>query len=133
MTNDTHPIVMVVEDDQDIREALVEMLEENEYRPIGVANGREAIDVLRAVPDKPCLILLDLMMPVMDGREFRELQLKDAKLGAIPVVVLSAHADLKSATEGMEAQVALKKPVAIDSLLEVVQRYCAQPGASVSK
>lgn len=119
----TQPIVMVIEDDQDIRESLLEVLEQNEYSPIGVSNGREAIDVLRAVPDKPCVILLDLMMPVMDGREFRELQLKDQALGAIPIVVLSAHADLKKATEGMHPAEALKKPVAVDSLLEIVQRY----------
>ncbi len=124
MSDNPNNIVMVVEDDQDIRESLLEVLEENEYQPIGVSNGREAIDVLKAVPDKPKVILLDLMMPVMDGREFRELQLADRELGAIPIVVLSAHGDLKKATEGMRADLTLKKPVAVDSLLEIVQRYC---------
>jgi CheY-like chemotaxis protein len=124
MTDAAHNIVMVVEDDQDIRESLLEVLEENEYHPIGVSNGREAFDVLKAVPEKPCVILLDLMMPVMDGREFRELQLADRELGGIPVIVLSAHPDLRKATEGMAADVALKKPVQVDSLLELVQRYC---------
>jgi CheY-like chemotaxis protein len=123
-------IVMVVEDDGGIRESLMEVLEDNEYQPIGAANGKEAIDRLRALHDRPCVILLDLMMPVMDGREFRALLLQDAELGAIPVVILTAHANLRDAAEGMAAAACLKKPVQLDVLLQIIHRFCRPTAAA---
>lgn len=116
--------ILVVEDDADLREALCRVLEEEGYRAVGRANGREALDYLRGEP-APCLVLLDLLMPVMSGWEFREEQMKDPRLSAIPVIVLSAHvkADLFGKSLGVDNY--LKKPLALDELLALVARHCA--------
>lgn len=83
--------VLIVDDDAAMREALCDTLELQGHQTNMVANGREALEHLgRFAP--PCLILLDLMMPLMNGWEFREAQLKDPQISGIPVVVISAHA-----------------------------------------
>jgi len=118
-------VVLVVEDDHDVRQAIAEVLEDNAYHPIEVANGLEAMEKLRAPGScRPCLILLDMMMPVMDGREFRALQRQDPELSAIPVVVLTAHANLDEATSDMSAAAYLRKPVRAETLLSAVNRLC---------
>jgi CheY-like chemotaxis protein len=117
-------VVMVVEDDRAVRESIVEVLEDNDYRPVGAANGKEAIEQLRARAKKPCVILLDIMMPIMDGSEFRALQSEDPELSSIPVVVLTAHAHTDEAAQGMHAAAWLKKPVQLDALLTVVDQLC---------
>jgi len=119
-------LVMIVEDDLDVRESIAEVLEDNEYRPLLAANGKEALERLRAGPERPCMILLDIMMPVMDGREFRALQREDPELGSIPVVVFTAHAELQEANE-LAAAAYLKKPVRLDALLATVERFCGKP------
>ncbi len=83
--------LLLVDDDERVREALVALLEAQGYPVVGAANGREALDVLRVRGLRPGLILLDLMMPVMDGWQFRAAQLADAELATVPVVVFSAH------------------------------------------
>ena len=122
-------LVLIVEDDLDLRESIAEVLEDNEFRPLGASNGREAMERLRTDADKPCLILLDMMMPVMDGWEFRAIQREDPELGSIPVVVMTAHVDLQQAAEQLSAAACLKKPVQLDTLLDIVQRFC-KPEAS---
>lgn len=82
--------VLVVDDDPDIREAMIEVLEENGHAATGAANGNEALAHLRAAPDQPCLILLDLMMPVMDGFEFLERVRANPATSHVPIVVLTA-------------------------------------------
>lgn len=124
--------VMIVEDDLDLRESIAEVLEDNQFRSLGAANGKEAIERLRADTRRPCVILLDIMMPVMDGWQFRALQRQDPELGGIPVVVMSAHVDLQRATEGLAPAACLKKPVKLDALLATVQRFCREPGAGPS-
>jgi CheY-like chemotaxis protein len=119
-------VVLVVDDDRDIRDSLIEMLEEHGYQAVGAANGREALGVLEASPDPPCLILLDLMMPVMDGRAFREEQLKDPEWAQIPVLVISAYSDAQAQAREMQLE-CLRKPLGMRPLIEVVQRHC--PGA----
>lgn len=123
-------LVMIVEDDLDLRESIAEVLEDNEYRPLGVSNGKEAIERLRSEPDKPCVILLDIMMPVMDGRQFRALQREDPELGTIPVVVMTAQVDHEEARRSLAADAFLKKPVRIDALLDAVAQFCRRPQAS---
>jgi chemotaxis response regulator CheB len=83
------PLVQVVDDDRDIREALCDLLEAWGYRTVAASNGHEAFKYL-AVGEKPALIMLDLMMPVMDGLRFREEQLKHPQYSAIPVIAISA-------------------------------------------
>jgi CheY-like chemotaxis protein len=119
------PLVLVVDDDRDIRDSLVEVLEDHGYRAVTAANGRDALDLLRAGACPPCLILLDLMMPVMDGRGFREEQLKHPAWGQIPVIVLSAYGDVEAQARALAAD-CLRKPLAIRLLLEAVRRSVAR-------
>jgi CheY-like chemotaxis protein len=114
--------ILVVEDDVDVRDALVQVLEFEGYRVASATNGQDAIDQLRAGA-APSLILLDLMMPVMDGRQFRVAQLGDPGLAAIPVVVLSAHSRVSEKAAELGAAAYLRKPIEIDSLLDLVDRY----------
>lgn len=123
-------LVMIVEDDLDLRESIAEVLEDNEYRPLGAANGKEAFERLRSEPYKPCVILLDVMMPVMDGRQFRALQREDPELGTIPVVVMTAHVDHEEARGALAADAFLRKPVHIDALLTAVAQFCRKPQSS---
>jgi CheY-like chemotaxis protein len=114
--------VMVVEDDGLIRESIVEALQDHGYVVTSVGNGRDALDALAASPP-PDVILLDLMMPVMDGRSFRDEQLRDPALAAIPVVVLSAASDVARAAADMGVAGVLRKPVTLRVLLEELRRH----------
>ena len=102
--------VLVVEDDDDIRESLKDGLE-NEGFAVDVArNGKEALNLLRS-KESPCLVLLDMMMPVMDGRGFLDEILKDTTLSKIPICVVSATATRLDITGAIGF---LKKPVDLD-------------------
>src|SRR5262245_27439609 len=114
---DSSPLVMVVDDDEDIRETLAELLQDEGYRVMAVANGREALERLRENHDKPRVILLDLMMPVMDGWQFHREQQVDPTLASIPVVVITA-AGAQQASSIPVDQV-LAKPLGIDDVLRV--------------
>ena len=116
--------VLIVDDDRDIRDSLVEVLEDHGYHAVGAGNGREALDTLRTSAEVPCLILLDLMMPVMDGREFREEQLKHPEWTDIPVIVISAYNDVAEQARALEAE-HLRKPLGMRPLIDAVRRYCA--------
>lgn len=116
--------VLIVEDDQDVRESIEEVLTLNGYQTLCAENGKEALDRARLSAKKPCVILLDVMMPVMDGWQFRAIQRSDAELGQIPVVVLTAHANAKEAATKMETAGWLRKPVAMRDLLSMVRRFC---------
>jgi signal transduction histidine kinase len=109
----------VVEDDADIREALDGLLSMEGFQVSGCSNGREALDWLRTSP-KPDLILLDLMMPVMDGWQFRVEQKDDPQLASIPVLALSADSTAKAAA--IDAEAYLTKPVDYDTLIDTIDR-----------
>lgn len=113
-------VVLVVDDDRDLREAICETLEDEGVRTIGAADGAEALAVLRR-GDEVRLVLLDLMMPVMTGWEFRHQQLRDEKLASVPVVVMTAAANL--ATKPVSADAVLHKPIGRETLLATVQRF----------
>jgi CheY-like chemotaxis protein len=91
------------------------------FQAAAVANGREALDYLQA-GSKPHVILLDLMMPVMDGWEFRRQQQADPELAPVPVIVLSALDPTRAG--GVDASAFLKKPLDFDRLLELVHAHC---------
>ena len=124
LRRDPHREILVVEDDGAVRETLQDLLEEEGYRVSPAANGREALERLRAGGGVPCLVLLDLQMPVMDGWQFRKEMRGDAALAGIPVVVISADAGLERKLEGMAAAAVLPKPVELGRLLATVQRLC---------
>jgi CheY-like chemotaxis protein len=119
--------ILVVDDDAAIREALTAVLEDEGYAVRTAANGRDALQLLRAGGPRPALILLDLTMPVMSGGEFREEQRRDPALAQIPVVVLSADRSVQAKAAAVQAQGYLAKPVEIDVLLETVSRYAGAP------
>lgn len=112
--------ILIVEDDEDIRDALRMMLEDETDCSIYTAcNGREALDVLGRI-ERPCLILLDLMMPIMSGWDVLKALQADATLSTVPVAVVSAvHG---KSPEG--AARFLPKPVDTDDLLAVVHEFC---------
>jgi CheY-like chemotaxis protein len=118
------PTILVIDDDQGIRDVLLEVLSTEGYRVATATNGREALSQLE---DRtlPSLILLDLMMPVMDGWQFRAQQSADPRLARIPVVILSADRRAKQAATLLGAAGCLVKPVGLDELLSVVSRHAA--------
>jgi CheY-like chemotaxis protein len=116
-----HCPVLIVEDDDDLREMMAHMLTIEGFDASTVANGREALEYLQHAV-RPHVILLDLMMPVMDGWEFRRQQKADPDLAPVPVIVLSALDQSRAAT--VDAAAFLKKPLDFDRLLELVRQHC---------
>ncbi len=117
--------VLVVDDDVNIRYSLVEALEDEGYRALSASNGVEALEVLRVLPKPPSVILLDLMMPVMDGWEFRAQQQRDPVLSKIPVVVISAHANVVEEAAQVSASAYLVKPFQLEDLVATVGKVCS--------
>ncbi len=115
--------ILIVEDDDEIRELLSEMLTDKGYAVLTASDGEGALEVLRGSP-APCLIVLDLMMPKMDGWTLRTNLLADPALAAIPVVVLSGAADLRGGATGLQAAKVLTKPVKWHTFLDVVREHC---------
>ncbi len=123
MTQPVGGTVLVVEDDETVRETLCMVLEDEGYDVESAANGQEALRHLRSAPP-PCLILLDLMMPVMSGWEFRLQQRQDPTLSSIPVVVVSAVTNGVDPVGALDAIAYFKKPVDLDALLSTVASHC---------
>jgi CheY-like chemotaxis protein len=113
------PRILVVEDDDDAREAMVALLQMKGYRAVPAGNGKEALDYLHKAP-VPDLIILDLWMPVMDGWQFRAEQIKDPRLKKVPVIVVTALSD----RDDLDANEVIIKPVDVDRLLTSVSQYC---------
>jgi len=107
--------VLVVDDDVDIRELLKVALTADGYRIAGVPNGREALHYLRSHADT-CIILLDLMLPVMDGTSFRQAQLRDRSLAWIPVAIMSAAMDADRRARDIGARRLVRKPLDLDDV-----------------
>jgi CheY-like chemotaxis protein len=119
----SHACLIIVEDDPDIRGDLAEILKDEGYGVATASNGHEALEVLRDA-QRPCLILLDLMMPVMSGWDFRAEQLRDPRLAAIPVVLLSGVNDLPHHAALLNAAGYIRKPIALKSVLGIAEKYC---------
>jgi CheY-like chemotaxis protein len=109
--------VLVIEDDADLRESLAEVLVNKGYEVKTAVHGEEALEALRRDDDLPSVILLDLMMPVMNGWEFRLQQLSDPRLATIPTVIMSAVA---SQAGSMGAIATLSKPVNLPALVSAI-------------
>jgi CheY-like chemotaxis protein len=120
----TPHLIFVVEDEEMIRDSIVEFLDEQGYNAVGAVDGRDALDKLAATDLLPCLILLDLMMPVMDGRSFREQQLQTPGIAAIPVVLFSAYRDVAQTASDLNAAGHLAKPLKLTELLQTVRQHC---------
>lgn len=124
--------VLLVEDDVMIQDAFRGALEDAGCPVVTAGNGLEALQALRAGL-RPCLILLDLMMPVMDGAVFRAEQRRDPTIADLPVCVISAATNVRQQAASMGVPLHLKKPVSLDVLLRVVSEHCScDPGEAVS-
>ncbi|MGQ0505366.1 MAG: response regulator [Myxococcaceae bacterium] len=112
--------VLVVDDDPDILEALSEILEAEGYEVVRARNGQEALTRLDSTP--PALILLDLMMPVMDGWEFAQRMRQQPAVASIPIIVLSADRNVGTKARDLGAVGHLPKPFELNDLLDMVHR-----------
>ena len=113
--------MLLIEDDADVRELVRVALESDGYRVATSTNGREALDYLRSTADV-CIILLDLMLPMMDGSRFRSAQLRDRGLAWIPVVVLSGAPDATDQARVIGARSVVPKPIDVDVLRLALRR-----------
>lgn len=112
--------ILLVEDDQDIRETLREVLIAEGYAVQVASNGQEALDCLRAAVELPNLVLLDLMMPVKDGLAFRREQQSDPLLAHVPIVLMTADSHIEEKRLRMQVQAAIKKPFDLELMLRTV-------------
>jgi len=117
--------VLIVEDDDDAREMMSELISGEGFSPQTAVNGRDALDQL-AHGLRPHVILLDLMMPVMDGFQFRARQREDPDVADIPVLVLSAAGER---ARHLDAAANLPKPVDFDRLIDTIRQYCTDDSA----
>ena len=111
--------VLVVEDNDDIREAIAEILEDEGYEIALAEDGERALDRLTTMP-RPCLLLVDLIMPRMNGWQLLGALSRDDRFATIPVVVMSAASQATVPPE----HATLKKPVDLDILLRIVRDHC---------
>lgn len=113
--------VLLIEDDHEIRVSVRNLLEDEGYRVLTATNGLAALETLRRDETRPCLILLDLMLPVMDGWQFAQALREHKEFAGIPIAVLSAY-DAPAPPEGIVGF--LRKPVRDTTLLQLVGRFC---------
>lgn len=117
--------ILIVDDDNDIRDTFAEALRMIGYVVHTAPNGKTALEMLAGLAP-PCLILLDLMMPVMNGEEFRKQQLVNAKLSKIPVVLITADRNAQQKALSMGVTEGLSKPIDFESLSDVARKYCGE-------
>ena len=113
--------ILVVDDNRDLCETLVSILEDYGFSAKTAGNGLEALKALQGGLD-PCLVLLDLMMPVMDGYAFLEHRRQDPRLSRIPVVIITAGAHVDS-DRAQDAKL-LSKPIRTEALMAIVNEIC---------
>jgi CheY-like chemotaxis protein len=121
--------ILIVEDDRAIRETFASILESEGYYVTRTCNGKEALDYLHHGV-LPNLILLDLMMPVMDGYAFRKEQLKSKEWSHIPVVVLSARGELQPSFIEGDSLSWLNKPIELDVFLGQISKVLVHESIS---
>jgi CheY-like chemotaxis protein len=114
--------VLVVDDHDDIRTLVAEVLEDEGYEVVSASNGQQALSYLRTCKQLPTLILLDLMMPVMDGWRFLAEQKRSPSLRDVPVVILSAHLHSHSLSD-LQPAAFLPKPFGSAALLALVAQF----------
>jgi len=112
--------LLIVDDERDIRESLQEFFEEEGFSVVVAANGREALEAMSQDPP-PCLVILDLIMPVMSGNEVYEVMQKDGRLASVPVIISTS--DPSRAPSGV---LIMKKPIDLDRMLDAVRQYCSE-------
>lgn len=122
--NTNFPHILIVEDSPDLQLLLTQLLSGEGYRISRAFNGQQALEFLQTTAELPALILLDIMMPVMDGFEFRKAQKQDPRIATIPFVVMTADYNATIQAKNMGAVDVLQKPILdIDSLIETAARF----------
>jgi CheY-like chemotaxis protein len=120
--------ILLVEDDRDVRDAIAEVLEEEGYQVARARTGVDALEQLGKSHRLPAAIVLDLMMPMMDGWEFWSLQQSHYEWASIPVVVISADTNAKDKSSALRPIACLRKPLDIDELLAILTRVTGASG-----
>lgn len=116
--------ILIVEDDEDIRNLYIEILTGEGFRILSASSGDEALKILNDEKRDPCLIVTDFMMPGMTGAELVEIIRKEDLLISLPVVMISAKPLGNEQTQGVDF---LKKPIEVDTIIEKVKEYCGPP------
>jgi CheY-like chemotaxis protein len=114
--------ILVVEDEQPIRQMIQDVLELHGYNVFTAANGAEGLQRLSQIVPEPCLVLLDLMMPGTNGWQFLDVQRNDPKFADIPVVICSAY---KESAKSIHPNGIIEKPIHLTELLGTVRKFCA--------
>lgn len=114
--------VLIIEDEEAVRESIRDVLELQGYVVIAAGDGQTALEYLQLTDKLPCMILLDLMMPRMNGWQFLDQQRTDPKLSKIPVILCSAY---KESAAAIKSAAMLTKPVQRHALLKTVENFCA--------
>lgn len=115
--------ILVIEDDHDTRVSLRKILEREGYFVFSAADGKAGLELLHRIKP-PCLIILDVIMPLMNGAEFLDAIEKDPILHLVPVVLLSAFPE---AAKKLVVKAFVQKPIELDSLLDAVREHCGRP------
>lgn len=113
----------MVDDDSDTRNALAARLAVEGHDVVAAANGKEALEHLKAGP-RPDVVLLDYAMPVMDGRAFREAQMREPRWASIPVILITGHLQRSFGARSLDVAAVLEKPVSWEALSELLDRFC---------
>jgi CheY-like chemotaxis protein len=113
--------ILVVDDDSLVRESISLFLDAKGYSVLVAENGQEALAVLKTAPRFPCLVMLDLLMPILDGQQFLTQRAQDPVLRDIPVIVVSGNDKSDLPLEGVAAYI--KKPINPDRLIEIIDRH----------
>jgi CheY-like chemotaxis protein len=129
LAHDTRPLVLVVDDDDAIREAMRDLLEDAGFDTVGARHGLEALKVLAALVTAPTFIILDLMMPVMDGWTFCDTRRKSRAFREVPVIAISA-VELSESDRPAGVDAFLAKPIDVDKFARLAARLCGRNGSA---
>ena len=116
--------ILIVEDDLDIRQSLADVLEDEGYPVLLAQNGEDGLKVLKEVSNQPGLVILDMMMPVMDGFGFRDAQIKDPAMADIPTAIFSADGKLPEKAMKTGIKEFIRKPFNLNQLFDLAEKYC---------
>lgn len=123
MTGAQHKHLLIVEDSPDLQILLTKLLKSEGYSLTQAYNGLQALELLKKMPTPPAAIILDIMMPVMDGIEFLKTQKKDPQIASIPVIVMTADTNAQATVEAIGVTEYIRKPIMnIDRFLESVRK-----------
>lgn len=121
----SHSYIFIIDDSREIRDLVGRLYQTEGYKVELAADGQEALQKLRQTDTLPSVILLDLMMPIMDGYQVCMEIAKDARLSSVPVLIMSADANAEEKAKKVGAKGWLKKPVAVDTYIAVAEKFCS--------